>query len=264
MTFILWHLAHQVQLVNSDKIYNFSDMPKLERIMDWDTPAPWHGINDVIDVNLLIAVNKGCMQAQIDQKTRFRINAGEYLMIPQGAHRYIFCDVDTTSLRVRYTGARATLTHNSCAPSARQLLQQLHEFSNYPQRNQVTQDALLSACLSELQHPSLTAFNTHTDDRSQVFVFWLKQALRGEANINQGAQQLGMSPDHFCRLFKQQYGMSPKTYIMEQRFKQAVEILAEENISTTALAKRVGVHDSALFCKQFKQRFGCTPQNYSP
>ena len=237
-------------------------MPKLERVMEWDTAAPWHGINGVIDVNLLIAVTKGTMQAQVNQEQRFSIHAGEYLLIPQGLHRYIFCDVDTISLRVRYTDALATVTHNTYAPSARQVLLQLHEFSNYPQRNQATQDALLSAFLAELQHPSLTALNAHTDDRSQAFVIWLKQALRGEANINQGARELGMSPDHFCRLFKQQYGMSPKAYIMEQRFKQALEILAEEHISTTALAKRVGLNDSALFCKQFKQRFGCTPQNY--
>ena len=147
-------------------------------------------------------------------------------------------------------------------PSALTLLELLHQRNNYPRPNQSAQNHLLAAIIDELHKPSTPALNKIEQDRNLLFTQWIQQALRGDSNINQGAEELAISPDHFCRLFKKQYGQSPKSYIMNQRFEQAITILSEENISTNALAKRVGLNDSALFCKQFKQRFGCSPQDY--
>lgn len=251
-----------MQLVYSYILYNFSDMFEFRRICEYHSPAGWRGLSGRVEDHLIITVLKGSMQAIVDQGDQISIQTGAFLSLPEGTHRYVFCDVETVSMRLRYKGQSRLIQHGVAAPSALQILHNMHQFHAYPQLNPQTMSLLLDAFLAELEQPSLSPLRNQGQDRSQAFALWLQQALQGESNINDGARQFGLSPDHFSRLFKQQYGQTPKAYIMEHRFQKAVTILLEEQISTADLARRVGISDSALFCKQFKQRFGCSPGSY--
>lgn len=76
------------------------------------------------------------------------------------------------------------------------------------------------------------------------------------------AKKVGLSPDYFTRLFTKTYGVSPRTYIKQQRLQEAAIMLQENSLRINEIAKLCGCHNTQLFNRQFKEQFHCTPKQY--
>jgi len=79
------------------------------------------------------------------------------------------------------------------------------------------------------------------------------------ANI---AQDLGLSRNHFSRVFKAQTGMSPQEYLVHYRLEQAAKLLTREKISQKEAAHRVGYPDIYGFSRMFKRKYGVAPGEF--
>lgn len=83
-----------------------------------------------------------------------------------------------------------------------------------------------------------------------------------ELRVSQIAQELGLSRNHFSRLFKAQTGQSPQSYLVAYRMEQAARLLTQEGLSQKEAAYRVGYPDVYTFSRMFKRVYGMAPGEY--
>lgn len=77
------------------------------------------------------------------------------------------------------------------------------------------------------------------------------------------ADQIGVSPQHTCLLFKQALGMRPIAYLTKIRMRKAKELLLRDaHLEVQEVVRRVGFEHPSYFIKMFRQLEGITPQAF--
>ena len=71
-----------------------------------------------------------------------------------------------------------------------------------------------------------------------------------------------LSPTHFARVFKQQFGVSPIYYVIQTRLAQACALLVETDLSVKQVSVTVGYSDPYYFSRLFKKMIGQNPTSY--
>ncbi|WP_194439178.1 helix-turn-helix transcriptional regulator [Vibrio fluminensis] len=85
--------------------------------------------------------------------------------------------------------------------------------------------------------------------------------VTGEHQLDLLAQQVGLSRYQLVRAFKQQYGLPPHAYLMNEKIKRAKHMLKRgDTISDVALD--LGFSDQAHFQRHFKRKLSVTPKFY--
>ena len=90
---------------------------------------------------------------------------------------------------------------------------------------------------------------------------FLMEHLFDKITLEELASHSGLSPYHFLREFRKQYGMPPHSYQLQQRINEAKRLLAKgTSIADTAM--QVGFADQSHFTRKFKALVGTTPRQY--
>ena len=76
------------------------------------------------------------------------------------------------------------------------------------------------------------------------------------------AQVCGLSPNYFCRYFKEITGQTPFEYITVYRIEAACEMLLAGEMSVTEVCFACGFNDLSYFIRIFKKIKGQTPRAY--
>lgn len=76
------------------------------------------------------------------------------------------------------------------------------------------------------------------------------------------ASQASLSKSTFCRYFKQLTGLSPFTYIVQQRIRKSCEALLNSESKITEIATQCGFYNISYFNRAFLQYMKCTPSEY--
>jgi len=82
-----------------------------------------------------------------------------------------------------------------------------------------------------------------------------------QIRVTEMAEDLGLSRNHFSRLFRQQVGQSPQAYLVTYRMEKAARLLLQ-GLPQKEVAHRVGYPDVAAFSRMFKGRYGISPGEY--
>jgi AraC family transcriptional regulator len=90
-------------------------------------------------------------------------------------------------------------------------------------------------------------------------VAFIEEHLGSDIGIATLAALAGYSPDHFARLFKQSFGLSPYQYILQRRVERAKSLLRGRAHSIAEVAMLCGFASQAHFHTTFKARTGVTP-----
>jgi AraC family transcriptional regulator len=104
-----------------------------------------------------------------------------------------------------------------------------------------------------------TALSTLPSERLVAFI---EEHLGSDIGIATLAGLAGYSPDHFARLFKQSFGLSPYQYILQRRVERAKSLLRGRTHSIAEVAMMCGFASQAHFHTTFKARTGVTPGAY--
>jgi AraC-like DNA-binding protein len=76
------------------------------------------------------------------------------------------------------------------------------------------------------------------------------------------AQQVGVSPFHFSRLFTKVVGQPPHAYLTAKRVECAKELLEHSDFTAGEIARRTGYPSQPHFNQVFKDRVGMAPGVY--
>lgn len=81
-------------------------------------------------------------------------------------------------------------------------------------------------------------------------------------SVAQMAAKVGISQEHFSRLFRRVSGRSPMQFIVGLRTTHARHLLRESSLSVSEIADRLGYGDVYFFSRQFKEQTGLSPLAY--
>lgn len=76
------------------------------------------------------------------------------------------------------------------------------------------------------------------------------------------ATELGVSAEHFSRLFRRVQGVSPRAFITRTRMDAARRLLLTSSHSIERIAMLLGYDSAFQFSRQFKSRTGIAPSHY--
>lgn len=80
--------------------------------------------------------------------------------------------------------------------------------------------------------------------------------------IEKLCKECGLSHAQLCRIFAENYEMSPKQYLMQKRLNYAQRLLRETDLKIEAVARSCGYSDAANFMKSFKSKVGMSAGAY--
>ncbi|OCT12980.1 hypothetical protein A8709_21905 [Paenibacillus pectinilyticus] len=93
-------------------------------------------------------------------------------------------------------------------------------------------------------------------------VMLIHKHYRDDLTRDQIAEQLGVSPEHFSRLFKKEKGIGFIDYLLHLRIERSRELLQLSRSNVQEIAQEVGFQSQYYFSRKFKQLVGSSPSAY--
>jgi len=91
---------------------------------------------------------------------------------------------------------------------------------------------------------------------------YIRGNLDTTITLDELANEVGMSPSHFGRVFKDTVGETPMQFVLSYRVEQAIAMLDDQQMSLGEIAFACGFADQAHFSRSFKKVTGTTPRQY--
>ena len=86
--------------------------------------------------------------------------------------------------------------------------------------------------------------------------------LHDHITLERLAGVAGLSPYHFARKFKSEFGEPPHSYVIARRVSAACQLLRATHLPLKAIASDCGFADQSHFSRLFQRRMGVTPGEY--
>ncbi len=101
-----------------------------------------------------------------------------------------------------------------------------------------------------------------TSRHYHMVLAYVREHLSETITVDELAAQVGMSPSHFARVFKETVGATPMQYVMSFRIEQATGMMRETAHPLGEIALACGFADQAHFSRSFKQVTGQAPRAF--
>jgi AraC-like DNA-binding protein len=98
--------------------------------------------------------------------------------------------------------------------------------------------------------------------QQRVIAAYIEEHLAEQIPLASLAQLARLSPYHFCRAFKQSFGLPPHRYHTKQRIERAKVLLQRRPLSVTEIGMTLGFSETSSFTAAFRKATGLTPSSY--
>jgi AraC-like DNA-binding protein len=147
------------------------------------------------------------------------------------------------------------------------LVEQLHHKETLESNNALLVDGLVMALLGRLATLADVKNKPRTIKALDAVVLeyiedFLQEDLCNNPTMQDLANLVGMSVDHFGKSFKKATGYTPYQYVLEKRLERVQALLKDSRLSLVEVALAVGFASQAHMNKLFKQHFAMTPGAY--
>lgn len=92
---------------------------------------------------------------------------------------------------------------------------------------------------------------------------YMERNYNAEISLDEVAKYVGVSPQHFSKIFKLETGTNYVDWITELRMEQAKQYLIEGRRTIKEICYLVGYKDPNYFSRIFKKKFGVSPSEYT-
>lgn len=100
-------------------------------------------------------------------------------------------------------------------------------------------------------------------EKIRSIVEWLERVYPQNIGLLEISKQANMSSQHLNKLFHDTFGMSPYSFLVQVRIREAKRLLLTDvNLTLKDIAKLVGFNAVSHFVTTFKNREGITPKHY--
>lgn len=89
---------------------------------------------------------------------------------------------------------------------------------------------------------------------------FIKDSIDTNFTLETLAKNVNLSKYHFLRIFKNEFGLTPHNFIVNERLNRANELI-QKGIPISQASIQVGFNDQSHFNRNFKKYFGYTPTN---
>jgi AraC family transcriptional regulator len=98
--------------------------------------------------------------------------------------------------------------------------------------------------------------------QKRIVADFIEENLAENISLAALAQLVQLSPYHFCRAFKQSFGVPPHRYHTLRRIDRAKALLANPGESVTSIGMAIGFSETSSFTAAFRKTSGMTPTDY--
>jgi AraC-like DNA-binding protein len=140
----------------------------------------------------------------------------------------------------------------------------IKELSLYDIRNEVYISFNIEAILVEI-YTRIHYGNDKDNPRNYAIlqaIFYIEQNIESKIRLEDLCEFVGYSVYHFSRLFKNEVGMSPYSYVIKYRLDLSKHLLITTNLPIRAISKKCGYANEINFYNIFKKNFNITPRKY--
>jgi AraC family transcriptional regulator len=130
-------------------------------------------------------------------------------------------------------------------------------------------EALSNVLAHELSRPERDVVRSASVKRGglaswqkRTVVEYIEEHLREQICLSTLARMVRLSQHHFCRAFKQSFGVPPHQYHVQKRMARAKLLLADRAASVTDIGLALGYSQTSSFSAAFRKTTGWTPSEY--
>lgn len=172
---------------------------------------------------------------------------------------------DETALRLLDRSTEAAPRFRPLEPRARFLFEELHRLSRLGDEagRRASSYQLLSlihrwyGCHELGPSPEATA-SVHVEKA----LSFMERSVREKLSVENLAGKLGLSEEHFIRIFRKELGMTPFQYYTRLKVEAASGLLASTRLSVGDISDHFGFENPFHFSKVFKKCTGLSPAAY--
>ncbi|MFW2853205.1 helix-turn-helix transcriptional regulator [Sphingomonas sp. TX0543] len=172
-------------------------------------------------------------------------------------------DLDAVPMRDQFQRLRFAFADPLGVALTRQVLSELYA-PQTPERK-VYVSTLVDALKAHMLHGPVAATGASfpTSDFSAYRIHHIMNAVleqpEAEHSLEAMSAEAGLTPSHFCRIFKRAVGISPHQYVMKARLDRAQELLTASGMSVAQIAEALGFTSQSHFTRAFRAYSGQTP-----
>lgn len=111
----------------------------------------------------------------------------------------------------------------------------------------------------------LSSFTQRHSEQDKYVAFalnYIRENYTSKIQIEEIARQLNISGRYLSKIFLSHMNMTILNYINTYRMNQAIDLIADTDLSMTEIAEKIGMNDSQHFSKLFKSTVGSPPSQY--
>ena len=83
-----------------------------------------------------------------------------------------------------------------------------------------------------------------------------------DLSMTQLSEIIGVTPQHFCRVFRKTMNVRPNEFLTRIRIDEAKRLLAEREVSVSDAAEKTGFRNAGYFSTVFRKHEGMSPAEY--